>query len=647
MTSRGRANRGVAPPVVKKSVPSARVLIFAGEPWIFQALRVGLGATEERRGPSGRYYDQGQVQSPGCVWEVALPFDVDDENGVETCFEDQKPSFVIFVEETPTYDLLRVPGRVWFGDGKKISGSAEAPRHLFDLLKRVAMRGQWPDSRGTNHLAPSDEWRTTEALPTRVFVTAERRRCPAIVVLVAAFAANEPRWFGQGVDALLSNITPDMLVASDRASRPVVAPAPPKIDPIPVRGSVSRIEMRSVRMFEHLAWTAPEARSGWHVVLGNNASGKTSLLRALALCLLDRSEREALRQSWSTWLRSNDPHGEVTVALQPDEESAAATDLTLTLRRVAPTKPGDPSTVDVMSLERLVHAGFLAAYGPFRRFTGGDAEWVKGFKEHPRLQRVLTLFDERAALSDAIEWLKDLWVRARTITPTPPEAAFLKDLLEFINTTEFLPDGVVVEEPDADGVWCRDGNGLRVLVIDLSDGYRSVLSLALDLLRHLAAEYGHAQVFERSPELRVAVRGVVLIDEVDAHLHPSWQQRIGAWFKRCFPNVQFITATHSAIVCQSADSVLLLPTPGSHAEPRMATRDELNRLRYGNVLDAYGTGVFGVGVEQSVDGRARLDRLAALNVKELDEGLSPEEETERGELRAMLPSRAGAVRRSG
>lgn len=387
-------------------------------------------------------------------------------------------------------------------------------------------------------------------------------------------------------------------------------------------------------MFDRVAWRAPGAGGAWHVVLGDNASGKTSLLRALALALLDRADREALRQDWTSWLRHDAAEGAVTVTLADD--AGAAHPFALELKRAKRNGAPAGQAVDVRSSETLRHDGFLAAYGPFRRFTGGDPEWLKSFAAHPRTQRVLTLFEERAALSDALEWLKDLWVRAQTVKPAPPEKLFLERLLRFINKTGFLPPGVELLSPDADGVWCVDGAGRRVLVIDLSDGYRAALSLTLDLLRHLAAEFGHAKVFPRKAADVVPLPGVVLIDEPDAHLHPTWQQRIGVWFKTTFPNVQFIVTTHSPIVCQAADSVLLLPAPGDEGEARMATPAELDRLRYGDVLDAFATEFFGRKVTRSEAGRSRLKRLAELNLEAVRRGLNDDERAEQERLRGEL-----------
>jgi predicted ATP-binding protein involved in virulence len=75
---------------------------------------------------------------------------------------------------------------------------------------------------------------------------------------------------------------------------------------------------------------------------------------------------------------------------------------------------------------------------------------------------------------------------------------------------------------------------------NLSDGQRIMLSLIGDLVRrasYLNPDFGD-QVLEQTP-------GVVLIDELDLHLHPKWQRRIIDDLKRTFPSVQFITTTHS------------------------------------------------------------------------------------------------------
>lgn len=149
-------------------------------------------------------------------------------------------------------------------------------------------------------------------------------------------------------------------------------------------------------------------------------------------------------------------------------------------------------------------------------------------------------------------------------------------------------------------------------------------------------------IFDKNDPSKVIAPGVVLIDEVDAHLHPTWQRKIGQWFRKYFPNMQFIVTTHSPLICQAAEhgTVFRLPRPGTDETGRMIVGDELNRLVYGNVLDAYGTELFGENVTRSEASEKKLQQLAELNSKELREGLTPKERKKQNELRRMLPTTA-------
>ena len=72
----------------------------------------------------------------------------------------------------------------------------------------------------------------------------------------------------------------------------------------------------------------------------------------------------------------------------------------------------------------------------------------------------------------------------------------------------------------------------------LSGGYRIMLALAADIARRMAQGNPHLDDPLQS-------EAIVLIDEVDLHLHPSWQQRVLPDLQRAFPNAQFIVSTHS------------------------------------------------------------------------------------------------------
>jgi len=85
----------------------------------------------------------------------------------------------------------------------------------------------------------------------------------------------------------------------------------------------------------------------------------------------------------------------------------------------------------------------------------------------------------------------------------------------------------------------------EIAVSKLSAGYQSLLWMVMDLAYRTCI---------LNPELndRAEIRGVVLIDEVDMHLHPKWQWNIIKALSSTFPNVQFVVTTHSPIVISSA-----------------------------------------------------------------------------------------------
>ena len=340
------------------------------------------------------------------------------------------------------------------------------------------------------------------------------------------------------------------------------------------------------------------------------------------------------------------------------EQSAAATprsdskqyNLQLVFSSTAPNKE---TPVTVLSMEDGQEAfyqtswannkgWFSAGFGPFRRFTGGDAEYHKLFngEQHKRLAGHLSLFKENVALVEALNWLKQLKFRSLE----SHASTFLNLLIAFINQPDFLPNGTRLVEVSSKGVFFQDANNSRISLDDLSDGFRSVLSLAFELLRQLECQY-EEDVFESIPVagqanlIRVQVPGIVLIDEIDAHLHPIWQKRVGYWLTKHFPLMQFFVTTHSPLVCQAAEngSVYRLPHPGTNDLGGMVEGTELKRLIYGNVLEAYSTEVFGLITTQSDSGQQKTHQLTALNEKALNHPLSADEKRARDELRAVLP----------
>jgi hypothetical protein len=125
---------------------------------------------------------------------------------------------------------------------------------------------------------------------------------------------------------------------------------------------------------------------------------------------------------------------------------------------------------------------------------------------------------------------------------------------------------------------------------------------------------------------------------VDVHLHPTWQTRIGQWFTKFFPKIQFIVTTHSPLICRASinGTIWRLAAPGSKNVSGEITGTDKNRLIYGNILDAYGTEVFGETITIPEQTTAKLNRLTELNQKSMMGDTSPVEENELYELKSFI-----------
>ena len=411
--------------------------------------------------------------------------------------------------------------------------------------------------------------------------------------------------------------------------------------------------LRSIRSFELRLKRGDPA--GWHVILGDNSAGKSTVVRALALALMGQSNAHAARQDWSCWLPEGCDSGHVSVALSGHDEDGwtgqgrtskrpITVKASITAESGGSRYNGRQATIEFShqyASRTLWGDGdgwFSASFGPFRRFTGGDPEKDRLFLTHPRLASHLSAFGENVALRESLLWLQDLQVKK--LEKDHEAEAILDTVVSFINEADLLPHGARIEGVTSERVEIVDGHGARVAIEEMSDGYRSILGLTFELMRLMFRRFATETALERTDSAAgtIALPGVVAIDEIDAHLHPVWQQRIGDWFVERFPETQFFVTTHSPIICRAArcGSVWLLPAPGSEQEARQVVGRDLDRLVDGNILDAYGTDLFGEGVTRSAKSKEKLERLSRLNRKRLRKRLSGKEQRELEHLRATM-----------
>lgn len=104
-------------------------------------------------------------------------------------------------------------------------------------------------------------------------------------------------------------------------------------------------------------------------------------------------------------------------------------------------------------------------------------------------------------------------------------------------------------------LYYSDSNGLwmQIPVNQLSDGYKGTISLVADIAYRMAVL--NPQLLD---QVLIETDGIVLIDEIDLHLHPAWQQRVIDDLVSIFPKVQFIVSTHAPAVINSVKSENLI-----------------------------------------------------------------------------------------
>jgi energy-coupling factor transporter ATP-binding protein EcfA2 len=301
------------------------------------------------------------------------------------------------------------------------------------------------------------------------------------------------------------------------------------------------VKLENIGPFRSLALDLDDK---WNVMLGNNGSGKSTLLRAIALVLCGDDPR-ALAEG-GRLLRSGTHNGSVEVVVGRE---TYRTELSRdTSRRLVHVNAG--LRVAPLKIGRWV----ALAFPPLR---GVSTENPKGpttdGSRSPDVEDVIPILlgSTDTRLNSLKQWLVNLHLRSSAGEGVTEQQAKtnleLRDkYFEIFNT--FVP-GANVKFAGVD----RDSwqvnvttNGVEVGIDQVSQGMSSILGWVGALLQRMYEIHG--------PSLDLTRDGaVVLIDEIDAHLHPEWQQRIIGTLREQFPNVQFIATTHSPLIVGELD----------------------------------------------------------------------------------------------
>ena len=172
------------------------------------------------------------------------------------------------------------------------------------------------------------------------------------------------------------------------------------------------------------------------------------------------------------------------------------------------------------------HLPNLLAYGVHRSRNDSDRSSNLGF---------MTLFDADQYLINPEQWLQRLYARdlenklaGRPGNELDAAQKILTDLLD--QNVEIRVSSSGVEYVERGGAVLRFGQ--------LSEGYRSVLTWVCDMVSRLAVN-GVGNLAD--------LTGVVLVDEVNLHLHPKWERQIARKLRQWFPGIQFFFTTHSPV----------------------------------------------------------------------------------------------------
>lgn len=358
--------------------------------------------------------------------------------------------------------------------------------------------------------------------------------------------------------------------------------------------------------------TAPAARlPNVTLLLGDNGAGKTSVLRAIALAalapivgssgfhpyrLVRRTRTEELQQAAVTGrflLHAQD------LGTSDPDASESATGQARVLRR------GDLEQVSVAEesesvWEAIFHeispAFLIVGYGAGRRVETSASfdSSVRAKSRFVRYQRVAGLFEEQVTLTPLSAWLPEF----RRSDPERHE-----QVIALINN--LLPDGSrILDEPE-NGEYIFEQQETRVPFAALSDGYRAFIGWIADLLYHVCTG---APAGSRVDENR----GIVLVDEVDLHLHPAWQRVVVPQLARTLPNLQFVLTSHSPLVVGTlhADNLRLIEPDETGASVIKRLEEHVHGLTADQILVSSYFGLHSPRAPQAVSRLAELSRQA-------------------------------------
>ena len=363
---------------------------------------------------------------------------------------------------------------------------------------------------------------------------------------------------------------------------------------------IKRVYLENIRCFKELTLdlSVEDDVRKWVLILGRNGVGKTTILRSIAMGLCDATSASGLlRELTGDMIRSGQPD---PATIHIDFETVCPEESRFTNTKIIKKKWGEKveQTTDVeqstdadeFPWERV----FACGYGAARRAIGSET-----YDRYRLIDAVYTLFNYDASLQN-------------------PEISFHRltragmkerDLFRRIEEVLMLPGGSISLKKT--GITIQGPWGSFVPLGALGDGYAATLAWIADFL-------GWAMLFQET-SFDPDFAGIVLLDEVEHHLHPSWQRRIIKHLRHQFPKIQFIATTHSPLCAAGAadlpdkENSLFSLQQKPEGDVKGELLHPLRGLRADQVLTSE---AFGLPTTRNVETEQMLNRLRELDLQE-------------------------------
>lgn len=322
-----------------------------------------------------------------------------------------------------------------------------------------------------------------------------------------------------------------------------------------------------------------EFKPGWNLLLGNNGSGKSTLLRAIAVALA--ADDKKARPAAPRLLRVGADVGTISLTTDHDEYRSS-------VARVREEIDLGAFGLSLVTEGRWLTLAFPAMRGfSFQTISGPTAPPPAGAGVHDLVPIFEDLPDPR--MDETRQWLVNTALRAEGNESVEIRARYqrIRDwwfafLQKIMPELRFEFDHL---DRDTWQVFVRSPDGI-IPIEHLSLGMVSTIGWFGTVLRRLAEAYPDS----REPENESAV---VLIDEIDAHLHSAWQKRLVPLIRSMLPNIQVIAASHSALITNNLepDEIIILSRDAAGQLTHAHMNEKVKGLRADQVLTSAAFGL--------------------------------------------------------